>query len=253
NIARMNEVMQQIIQAITVPTIPRSIEVTNSSIAPPMVSRSTGMTRNADSSITPVMDSILALNKGANNLTVKVTMSDNDIRTFNVKVQADGPIAAASGQGLSCYAMPSLALLNKAGGVDSAYTAAITQYNVRLTRATSDLAQVVVTATSSDSTRPAGWGDEEHILLPQASAAGGTTVNQKNNYPLNGSAVNPAKGDNTLDASPGPGGWVTLTWQHPRDPRETASFRLPGKSISTTQGYIDIVRAVDAPHGVPLP
>jgi len=252
NIARMNEVMQQIIQAITVPTIPRSIEVTNSSITPPQVSRSTGMTRNADSSITPVMDSILALNKGLNALTVKVTMSDNDVRNYTVKVQADGPVAAASGQNLSCYAMPTLTLLNKAGGVDSAYTAATTPYNVRLTRATSDLQQVIVTATSTDSTRP-GWGDEEHIVLPEASAAGGTTVNLKNNYPLKGSATTATKGDNTLDAAPGPGGSVTLTWQHPRDPREIATYRLPGKSISTTQGFIDIVRAVDAPHGVPLP
>ncbi|MBW8889122.1 MAG: VWA domain-containing protein [Fibrobacteres bacterium] len=252
DLVRMNVVMQQIIQAITVPTIPRSIEVTNTSLAPPQVSRSTGMNRNADSSITPVMDSILALNKGANVLTVKVTMSDNDVRNYTVKVQADGPVAAASGQSLSCYAMPTLTLLNKAGGVDSAYTAATTQYNVRLTRATSDLKQVIVTATSSDTTRP-GWGDEEHIILPEASAAGGTTVNLKNNYPLNGSAATATKGDNTLDAAPGPGGSVTLTWQHPRDPREIATYRLPGKSISTTQGFIDVIRAVDAPHGVDLP
>jgi len=250
--ARMNQVMQEIIQAITIPTIPRSIEVTNSSITPPMVSRSTGMARNPDSSITPVMDSILALNKGLNNLTVKITMSDNDIRTYTVKVQADGPAAATSGQSLSCHAMPTLTLLSAAGGVDSAYTAATTPYTVKLTRATSDLQQVIVVATSSDTSRR-GWGDEEHIVLPQTSASGGTTINLKNGYPLNGSAANVVKGNNTLEAAPGPGGSVTLTWQHPRDPREIATYRLPGKSISTTQGFINVARAVDAPQGVPVP
>jgi hypothetical protein len=148
--------------------------------------------------------------------------------------------------------MPSLALLNAAGGVDSAYAAGTTPYTVRLTRATSDLQQVVVAATSSDSGRP-GWGDEEQIILPQVSANGGTTINSKGNYPVNGSAANPAKGDNTLEAAPGPGGSITLTWKHPRDPRETATFRLPGKSVAVAPGFIDVERATDAPHGVPLP
>lgn len=252
NIARMNQVMQEIVQAITVVDMPTTIEITNTSFAPPMVSRSTRMSRNPDSSISPVLDSIVALKQGLNNLTVKITLSPTDVRTYAVKVQADGPAAAASTQGLSCYPMPVLTLLNQAGGVDSAYPAGKTPYNVKLTRATSDLQQVIVVATSSDVGRP-GWGDQESISLPQASASGGTTVNQKNNYTVSGSALNPAKGDNTLDAAPGPGGSITLTWQHPRDPRETATFHMPGKSISTTPGFIDVVRASDAPRGAPLP
>jgi hypothetical protein len=252
NIARMDSVMTEIIKAVTAPGVPRSIEVTNTTFAPPMISRSVRMDRNADSSISPVMDSILALKTGLNSLTVKITMSDNDIRNFAIKVQADGPAATATTQSLICYPQPSLVLLNQAGGVDSAYTAATTPYNVRLTRATSDLQQVVVVASSSDSTRP-GWGDEESIILPQLSATGGTTVNQKNNVPLNGSATSVAKANGTLEAAPGPGGSVTLIWKHPRDEREKAAYRLPGKSIGTTVGFIDVVRASDAPHGVPLP
>jgi Tfp pilus assembly protein FimT len=122
NIARMDSVMTEIIKAVTAPGVPRSIEVTNTTFAPPMISRSVRMDRNADSSISPVMDSILALKTGLNSLTVKITMSDNDIRNFAIKIQADGPAATATTQSLICYPQPSLVLLNQAGGVDSAYT-----------------------------------------------------------------------------------------------------------------------------------
>jgi hypothetical protein len=252
NIAGMNQVMQEIVKAITVVDMPTSIQVTNTTFTPPMVSKSVRLTRSADSSIVPVMDSIVALKTGLNSLKVKVTLSENEVRTYDVKVQADGPAAAASGQSLSCYPQPVLTLLNQAGGLDSAYTAAITPYNVRLTRATSDLQQVIVVATSADTTRP-GWGDEESLNLPQASASGGTTVNQKNNVQLNGSAATAPKGDGILQAAPGPGGSVTLVWKHPRDEREKATYRLPGKSIGSATGFIDVVRATDAPRGLPLP
>jgi hypothetical protein len=250
NIALMNEVMTKIIQSITIPTVPQSIEVINSSFPTPMVSKSKSIVTNPDSSMSPVMDSILALKTGANALTVKITMSDKDVREFKVTVQADGPVAAVSTQTLICYPMPTLTLLNPAGAVDSVYPNSATPYDVRLTRATSDLKEVLVVATSSDTGRP-GWGDQENISVPQASVAGTSTVNQRNDYPLNGAAVNATKGNNTLEA--GPGGEVVFTWTHPRDLRETATFRLPGKKVGTAQGFIDVVRATDAPHGVPIP
>jgi hypothetical protein len=250
NIALMNEVMTRIIQSITVPTVPSSIEVSNNSFPTPMVSKSTSILTNPDSSMSPVMDSILALKPGANALTVKITLSNNDVRNFNVTVQADGPAAAATTQNLVCYPMPALTLLNPAGGVDSVYPNSITAYDVRLTRATSDLKEVIVVATSSDTGRP-GWGDRENISVPQASAAGTATVNQRNGYPLNGAASDAIKGNNTLEA--GAGGEVVLTWTHPRDMRETAAFRLPGKKVGTAPGFIDVTRATDAPHGVPIP
>jgi hypothetical protein len=251
NIALMNEVMTQIIRAITVPTVPRSIEVSNNSFLPtPMVSRSISITVNPDSSMSPVMDSILALKLGTNALTVKITMSDLDVRSFNVTVQADGPAAPATTQNLVCFPMPALTLLNPAGAVDSLYPNSTTPYDVRLTRATSDLKEVIVVATSTDTSRP-GWSDQENIPAPQLSATGTSTVNQRNDYPLNGAAVNAAKGNNTLEAAPG--GEVVFTWTHPRDQRETATFRLAGKKVATAPGFIDVVRVTDAPHGVPIP
>lgn len=247
NITQMNEVMRQIIQAITVVNLPSAIEVTNSSYAPPMVSRSAGMNRNADSSISLVMDSIIALKQGPNALTVKVTMNPQDIRTYNISVQADGPIAPQSTQQLACFPMPTLALLNQQGGIDSVYPSGTTQYDVRLTRAASDLQQVVVNAKSRDSAR-AGWGDDENLILPQTANAGGLTTNLKDNQAFNGNVAAPGKGNNILEAAPN--GDVVLTWTHPRDARETATFVLAGKKVPIEPGFIDMVRVKDVPKGV---
>lgn len=249
NIPMMNEVMKQIIQAITVVNLPASIEVTNSSFAPPMVSRSTNLVRNPDSSVSLEMDSVIALKQGPNALTVKITMSALDVRTYPVNVQADGPTAGASTQQLVCHAMPTLALLNQAGGIDSVYPNGPTQYDVRLTRATSDLAAVIVSATSRD-TAKAGWGDAESITLTQTAETGGLTTNRRENYPFNGSGANPGKGNNTLEAAPG--GEVILTWTHPRDVRETATFTLQGRKMPVTPGFIDMVRVTDVPKGVTI-
>lgn len=250
NITLMNEVMTMIIQAITIPTVPRSIEVSNNSFPTPMVSKSKSIVTNPDSSMSPVMDSILALKTGPNALTVKITLSDDVVRSYNLTVQADGPAAAATTQNLVCYPMPTLTLVNPAGGADSVYPNAVTPYDVLLTRATSDLQEVIVVATSSDTGRP-GWADQENISVPQASVTGNSTVNRRNDYPLNGAAASATKANNTLEA--GPGGEVVFTWTHPRDLRETATFRLPGKKVATASGFIDVVRATDAPHGVPIP
>lgn len=250
NIAMMNQVMQQIIQAITVVNLPQSIEVTNNSWAPPMVSRSTGFVRNPDSSISLALDSIVALKQGANSLSVKITMSDADVRTYPVSVQADGPLAGASTQQLTCHEQPTLALLNAQGRVDSAYPGNATQYDVRLTRSTSDLNRIVVTATSSDTSKGPAWGDVEAILLTQSAVIGATTTNRRDDYAFNGAVANPAHGNNILEAAPN--GLVTLTWTHPRDPRETATFTLPGRKVDITPGFIDMVRVTDVPKGVAI-
>ena len=249
DIGRMNQVMQQIIQAITVVNLPTSVEISNGAFAPPMVSRSVNITRNPDSSVSVALDSIIALKKGQNPLTVKVTMSPGDVREYPVTIQADGAEAGGSTTTLECHRMPSLVMLNQNGGVDSDYPSGPTQYDVRLVRTTSDLAQVVVTATSKDSTRP-GWGDEEFITLPQTSTGPDSTVNRREDYAFNGGAITAAKGDNTLQAAPN--GQVILTWRHPRDERESAVFILPGRKIPTTPGFIDMVRVTDVPKGVAL-
>jgi len=253
NTAQLNSVMQSIIQAITVVHLPQSVEITNSSTPTPMVSRSTGMVRNPDSSLSVTLDSIIALVAGRNALTVKVTMTASDIRTYNLAVQADGPAAGSTSQELVCVAQPKIELLNQQGQVPPSYASNAAEYDIRLTRATSDLSQVVVTASSRDSTKSPGWGDKESITLNPSNPAGPLTTNVRNDYDINGSVSAPAAGNNVLES--GPNGYITLTWTHPRDARETASLTLPGGRIPTSGGFIEVVRLTDAPRGgtSPLP
>lgn len=247
NLAGMNAVMQSIIQLITVVNLPQAVEITNASTQPPMVSRSTGMTRNADSSLGVVMDSILALVNGENRLTVKVTMTGSDVRLYPVMVRADGPVAETTSEELVCVAQPKLELLNQQGGADASYPSDAVKYDVKLTRTTSDLAQVVVEASSRDTTKAQPWGDRESIVLDRAGVSGTTTTNLKEDYDVNGSVAAPAPGNGALESAPN--GSITLTWTHPRDARETASLTLPGRRIPVTAGFIDMVRLTDVPKG----
>lgn len=248
NTAKMNTVMQGIIQSITRGNLPVSVEISNASSTPPMSSRSVSMTRNpSDKSVSVTMDSIIALAAGTNKLSIKVTMSSSDIRTYPVTVQADGPAAGASSAQLVCVAQPKLELLNAQGRADAAYPGSAVEYDVKLTRAASELNQVVVTASSGDSAKAQPWGDRESIVLNQTATTGATTVNRRDDYDVNGSVARPAAGNNVLEASPD--GTITLKWAHPRDARESASLTLPGKGVPSTDGFIDIVRLTDAPRG----
>lgn len=250
DVASMNQVMEQIIQAITVVEMPRSVEISNAAWAPPMVSRSTALTRNADSSVSLVMDSVLALKQGSNPLTVKITLSDDEVREYSLAIQADGPVAPASEANLVCHPQPVLSLLNAQGGNDAAYPAGPGVYDVVLTRSGADLAGIAVSAVSGDVARPAGWGDDETILLGPGSASGALTVHRRDDYAFNGGSASPAAGNSILEASPD--GSITLTWSHPRDPRETASLTLPGPGTVVAPGFIEMKRVGDVARGIDL-
>jgi hypothetical protein len=246
NPAAIQSVMQTIVQSLLLTTLPRSIEVSNASLAPPQISRSISLTRNADSSLSVSLDSILALKQGLNDLQVKIAMSDTLIRTYAIKVQADGPVAPASTSSLACFDPPTLVLLNPQGKADSVYGPGTTDYQVRLTRSESDLGSVTVTSVSKDSTRPQPWGDAEATVLTRS---GGGSVYQ-GRQPLNGGSTAPAAGNAILESDPN--GAVTLTWTHPRDPREFAVYTLPGKRIPMVDPFIDVERVRDVTRGVVL-
>jgi hypothetical protein len=64
---------------------------------------------------------------------------------------------------------------------------------------------------------------------------------------LNGGSLTPAAGNTILESDPN--GSVTLTWTHPRDPREFAIYTLPGKKIPIVDPFIEIVRVRDVTQG----
>ena len=242
NIAGINQVMQSIVQSLLLTTLPRSIEITNTSMVPPQISRSTTLGRNADSSVSLALDSIIGLKLGSNDLQIKIALNDTANRTYNIKVQADGPVAATSTPTLTCYDPAALTLLNAQGGQDSVYAPGASTYQVRLTRSSNDLGKVTIAAVTKDSTHAQPWGDAETIVLN----LGNGNVYQ-GPQAVNGSAEAPVAGNGTLEGDAN--GKLILTWMHPRDPREFAVFELPGKRIPVVPPFIDVERVRDVTHG----
>lgn len=245
---QMNQVMQEIVRAITVAAIPRAIRITNTTLEPDQVSLSVSMARTPlDSNVSVVLDSILALKEGGNDLSVQIIINDELAETYDIKVQADGPSATQSTAGLACFDPPALAMLNPANQADETYPAGPAAYDILLTRSPSELGSVTVAAATRDSSRKQPWGDAESILLPASSLAAGAAINRRNGYPFNGSAASPAPQNGTLEASPN--GQAVLTWSHPRDARETATCLLGARKIPTLAGFISVERVLDVSRG----
>lgn len=247
NVGRMNEVMEEIIRAITVTAVPRSIRIVNASLAPAQASVSVKLApASVGGDIHVTLDSILALKHGANSLSVEIDRGGGTAETFAFQVQADGPEAAQSGPGLACHDQPSLAMLNASGRPDSAYAAGPAAYDILLTRSPSELGTVSVAATARDSSRKSK-GDLETLALPMTGRAAGGVSHRRNALPTHGSALAPAPGNGILEGVSG--GEYILTWAHPRDSREAASFILPGARIPTLPGFIAVERVRPVTRG----
>jgi hypothetical protein len=226
----MRLVIAEIIKSVVTNPLPTSLKVTNQSLAVPQVSQGATLSSNPDNSVGIKLDSILALQSGENQLKVEVTLNDASVRNFNFKINVAGAEASRNSDNYTCYDMPTLALLDGNGKAPELYAGGAGNYTVDLTRSPSDLTTVTVQGSSADSTRSDAktWGDKESIALPNPSMAEGFPRHQKS-VPFNGSSESPTKNNGTLESNRA--GWVTLTWSHPRDPRETVTYMLPGKII----------------------
>ncbi len=196
-------------------------------------SRAVSMITSADGNVNTVLDSVLALDSGANHFDVRITLNNGDTASYPFHVQADGPDAAQSAANLACYDPASLSLIDGNGQEAISYATGPTSYTFRLARSPSDLSSVTIRAASSDTSQPAGWGDFETVSLPLDSSSGAIAVNESPvPYPFNGNSQNPVRGDGVLEADPG--GRLLLTWVHPRDPRDNASSALRAVAESMT-------------------
>ncbi len=240
NVAEINAVMQAILKAIIKPSIPLSMVFTNTSLNPVQVSRSTSITFNpGDSSLVIVLDNILALQQGTNNFTVQITLAANNVKDYKFTVNATGNPADVSTSSLVCYNQPKLTMINAVTNLEDAiFSAGITNYNVRLTRQGTDiLPNVTVQEISRDTARPTWVGDQESSFLNQLSSAGNETIYQGPEV-VNGSVATPIPGNGTLESSMY--GELVLNWVHPRDPREFASYTLPGRKMLTINPFNSI-------------
>ena len=226
DIATMNQVMNAIIQAIAVRSFPDSILITNTSLKPPQTSRSAraDMILHPDGTVTPRLDSIIALQQGQNAITIKLQYRDSS-RQYDVSIRADGPVASGTTPQEMCRDNAGLAMLNPQGQVDTAYPVTATAYSLQLTRTSDDIATAGLSAATMDASRPQPWGDLEAPTLPLTGGAGGAFTYLLGNYPFNGNTTAPVPRNGTLEASLN--GKVALSWTHPRDPREFARFELP--------------------------
>ncbi len=230
--AGIQVVMDSIIRKITETSVPKSIAIKNTtngqtSVAGPM-------SIGTDGNLVITLDSIIALAQGKNDFSVTVTKSDGTVGQYAFTIKADGPAEAQTTRTTQCFDPPALSMLNSQGQPDAQYSLTATSYTIKLTRSSSDIGPVIVTATSKDSMQPPtpGWGDAEYVTLIAGGVSGGTAAFQSP-YPFNGRSAAPAPGNGTLEAATA--GQVILSWVYPRDARDFATLIVPGSRMLVTQ------------------
>jgi hypothetical protein len=236
----MRQVMELIVRQVAANPLARKVTVTNQSLVPPQQSVSVALTANPDGSMGVVLDSVLGLQEGKNTLSMQVVLNDGTEKTYPITVSATGKDATRSGTNQTCYDTASLSLRDAAGQIPQIYSGGVSQYTVHLERSPSELNEVVVMAISADSATPmpANWGDRESILLGAPNMSLGFPIHEEDQA-FNGRANRPTKNNDVLESNEL--GHVVLTWTHPRDPRETATFILYGKQIPVIPGLVAVV------------
>jgi hypothetical protein len=227
----LEKVLKGIVESITKNSLPKSLTVTNSSMAPPQTSVSASMTVNPDGSSGIVLDSIIGLKLGANQINFHVIRLDSVAVDYNFTLDVSGAAIGGSQGNFSCYDMPTMVALEN-GKVAEIYNPVTAgTYDLKLVRSPSDLKGVAVAAVSDA-------GDQERIGMPTANSSTGypTHIAPFNVNPNDGS---PAVGNGTLEVTNK--GLLTFTWSHPRDDRENVTYILPGRKIPVLDGVVGIV------------
>ena len=89
--AAFAEIMARIVGIITKNPLPKDVKVTNSGMAPPQTSKSMDMIANADGSLGLVLDSIIGLKPGGNDISIQITKDDNTVTTWSFGLNVAGP------------------------------------------------------------------------------------------------------------------------------------------------------------------
>ncbi len=219
NVAAIKQLMTSILKNITTTATPKSVVVQNSSLTPPQISHSTGVVQNPDGSQGMLLDSIVGLNIGTNNIKISVTKDDNSIIDYQFALNVAGGDPGITGGNLTCYDMPTLTALDKTGNPPIIYPQDGTELTLKLTRSPSDLKVVAIGAESADK-------DKESLPLGAPDNSLGF-ISQTGSFKYNPKDPSPTLGNKILEVSDA--GDLSFTWSHPRDARETISYTLPGK------------------------
>jgi hypothetical protein len=222
----METILKGIISTITKNTQPKSVTITNKSLAPPQVSKSTGATSNPDGSTGMKLDSIIALGLGPNQIEITLAREDSTVKyNFTMNV-AGGEISSSSGN-YTCWDMPTLAAIDKKTNLPAEiYRPDNNIYQLKLTRSPSELGNVAVAGTSADK-------DKESIPLGNLNNNLGFPT-QTGDFTYNPAKGNPGLNNGVLEVDDH--GDFTFTWSHPRDARETVTYILPGRIVPILNG-----------------
>jgi hypothetical protein len=222
------QVMKGIITTITTnPGMPKAVTISNKSLSPPQTSQGAAAAPNPDGSIGMKLDSIIGLAEGKNNIEIQLTRDDNSTATyaFTMNVAAD-PISSTSGN-FSCYDVPTLTAIDKATNQPpEVYSPEKTSYQLKLTRSPSELGDVSVSGTTPNN-------DKEGIKVGNTDMSLGYPV-QTGDFNYNANKGNPSANNGVMEVDNH--GDMTFTWTHPRDPRETVTYVLPGRIIPVLNG-----------------
>lgn len=227
----MEALLKSIIKTITANTLPKAATITNKSLAPPQTSKSTGVVSNPDGSAGMMLDSIIALKLGANQIEIQLTREDNSNVTYSFTMNvAGGEISSSSGN-YSCWDMPTLTAIDKKTNTPpEIYRPDNTSYQLKLTRSPSDLKDVTVVGTSANN-------DKENIGLSNLNNNLGYPT-QTGDFTYNPAKPNPSLNNGVLEVD-GKGD-LTFVWTHPRDARETVTYILPGRVVPVLDGDVDL-------------
>jgi hypothetical protein len=235
-------VMSRIVGIITKNPLPREVTVTNKSLPVPQVSKSLEMVANPDGSLGMVLDSIIGLKTGANQVDIQVTKDDGSVTTWSFGLNVAAAPITATGGNFTCYDMPRIQVVDADGDSLPVYPPDATKLAIELSRSASELKGVTLGAASES-------GDTENLPLKAPTSALGYPVHQ-DDIKFNGKDASPTDGNGTLEV--GNSGNVTLSWSHPRDPREFVSYILLGKVVPVLVAKIDIVGPKEPVQGVDI-
>ncbi|MDB5105107.1 MAG: von Willebrand factor type domain [Fibrobacteres bacterium] len=220
-------VMTSIITTITRNTLPKGTTVTNKSLSPPQVSKSTTVTGNPDGSVGMQLDSIIALKEGPNQIEINLVREDNTTITYAFTMNVAGSEISSSAGNYSCWDMPTLAAIDKKTGlVAEIYRPDNNTYQLKLTRSPSDLRDVNVAGGSANN-------DKENIPLSNLNMNLGFPT-QTGDFTYNPAKSSPTLNNGVLEVDNH--GDLTFTWSHPRDARETVTYILPGRIVPILSG-----------------
>jgi hypothetical protein len=223
----MENLLKSIVSTITKNTLPKSATITNKSMSPPQTSKSVSVAARPDGGAGMVLDSIIGLKEGANQIEIRLTKEDNTVATYDFTMNVAGKEIGATGGNYSCWDMPTLTAIDpKTNTAPEVYSQTGGSYPLELKRSPSDLKDVVVAGTSSDN-------DKENIVLNKVEQTK-YGVTQTGTFNYNPDKGAPGTNNGTLEVD-GKGD-LTFVWSHPRDPRETVTYILPGRVVPIING-----------------